>query len=77
MHARIIWQAYAPPQEKYWFTVMGVEPLISTRVAKRKLRVHEIPGPEPRRIGGEAKLQVIRWGGAYACQIIRELWYWK
>ena len=67
--------AYAP--EKFWFTVMGCEPLISTRMAKRKMRVVEIPGDEPKRPRGQAKLQVIRWGGAYLFQIIRELWHWR
>jgi glycosyltransferase involved in cell wall biosynthesis len=67
--------AYVP--EKCWFTVMGCEPLISTRMAKRRMRVAEIPGDEPKRARGQAKLQVIRWGGAYLFQIIRELWHWK
>lgn len=65
------------PWERLWRTVMGVEPLISTRGAKRKLRIAEIPANEPKRLGGESKLLVIQWGGAYFCQILRELWYWK
>ena len=67
-------EAYA--MEKFWCTVMGCEPLISTRAAKRRLKIGEIPGDEPKRPGGQAKLQVIRWGGAYLCQVIRELWHW-
>lgn len=63
--------------EKLWFTNIGCEPLISTRMAKRKLRVTEIPGSEPRRVGGNTKLNMIQWGGALFCQVIRELWYWK
>lgn len=67
----------AYPQEKFLFTVMGCEPLISVRMAKRKLKVTEIPGDEPKRPGGQSKLQIIRWGAAYVFQLIRELWYWK
>ena len=63
--------------ERLFFTVMGCEPLLSVRAAKRKLRVTEIPSPEPARIGGEAKLQVIRWGGSYMLQVLRETVYWK
>lgn len=68
-------KSYTP--EKIWFTVLGCEPLISTRAAKRKLKIAEIPGDEPKRPGGQAKLQVIRWGGAYFFQVVRELWHWK
>ena len=68
-------EAYAT--EKLLHTVIGCEPLLSVRAAKRKLRVTEIPGPEPERVGGERKLQVIRWGGAYALQVLREKFYWK
>ena len=63
--------------EKLFGTVMGVEPLLSVRAAKRKLRIAEIPGDEPPRIGGERKLQIWRWGGAYYTQFIRELYYWR
>jgi len=63
--------------EKFWRTVMGCEPLISTRMAKRRMKVAEIPGDEPRRPAGQAKVQVVRWGGSYLTQIVRELWYWK
>ena len=68
-------ESYAP--ERLFGTVMGVEPLLSVRCAKRKLRVAEIPGIEGRRIGGTRKLQVIRWGGAYFVQCFRELYYWR
>lgn len=49
------------------------EPLLSGRAAKAKLRIGEIPGDEPPRIDGEGKLQILRWGGAYYFQFIREL----
>lgn len=68
-------EAYAP--EKLLRTVIGVEPLLSIRAAKRRLRVCEIPGDEPRRIGGQRKLQVVRWGGAYLLQVVRELYNWE
>jgi glycosyltransferase involved in cell wall biosynthesis len=66
--------SYAP--EKLLATTIGVEPLLSIRAAKMRLRVVEIPVPEPARIGGDRKLQVIRWGGAYLLQTIRELYHW-
>ena len=68
-------EAYAP--ERWFHTVLGCEPLLSVRAAKRKVRIGEIPGDEPPRIGGVRKLQVVRWGGAYMTQVFRELWYWK
>ena len=69
-------ESYAP-LERLCFTRMGVEPLLSVRCAKRKLRVTEIPADEPPRIGGTRKLQIVRWGAAYMCQILRELYYWR
>ncbi len=68
-------EAYAP--ERLFGTVMGVEPLLSIRAARRKLRLGEIPGDEPARIGGERKLQAFRWGGAYLVQTVRELYHWR
>jgi glycosyltransferase involved in cell wall biosynthesis len=58
--------------EKWFFTTMGIEPLLSIRCAKYKKKYTEIPEDEPKRIGGERKLQVIRWGAAYLVQIIKE-----
>ena len=63
--------------EKLFGTVMGCEPLLSVRAAKRKLRVSEIPGDEPPRIGGERKLQVVRWGLAYMTQVWLETVSWR
>jgi len=67
--------AYAP--EKLFGTVMGVEPLLSIRAAKKRLRLGEIPGDEPARIGGQRKLQVFRWGAAYLVQTLREVYHWR
>lgn len=63
--------------EKLFHTKISWEPLLSVRAAKRRLNVAEIPGDEPPRIGGERKLQVLRWGGAYYFQFIREKFAWK
>lgn len=68
-------ETYAP--EKLFCTVLGIEPILSVRAVKRRLRIAEIPADEPKRIGGVRKLQVIRWGGAYMAQFLRELYYWK
>jgi len=67
--------SYTP--ERLLGTTVGIEPLLSIRAAKKRLRVSEISVPEPARIGGERKLQVIRWGGAYMLQVFRELYYWR
>jgi glycosyltransferase involved in cell wall biosynthesis len=63
--------------EKLFFTTIGWEPLLSVRALKKNMKIGEIPGDEPERIGGERKLQIIRWGAAYYFQFIRELWYWR
>jgi hypothetical protein len=63
--------------EKLFCTRIGTEPLLSVRAAKRKLRVTEIPGDEPPRIGGQRKLQIWRWGAAYYFQFLRELFLWR
>lgn len=68
--------AYSLP-EKLFRTKISWEPLLSVRAAKAKLRVAEIPGDEPARLGGERKLKVIKWGAAYYLQFIRELWCWR
>jgi len=58
--------------ERLFHTKISWEPLLSARAARLKLKIGEIPGDEPARIGGERKLQIIRWGSAYLYQIIRE-----
>ncbi len=59
--------------EKWLRTRISWEPLLSVRAARRKLKVTEIPGDEPPRIGGERKLQVWKWGAAYYFQFIRDV----
>ena len=51
--------------------------MLSVRAAKRKLKVTEIPGDEPPRIGGERKLRIWRWGAAYYYQFLREVFVWR
>lgn len=58
--------------EKLFFTRVSIEPILSARAAKERLRIADIACPEPSRIGGEQKLQVVRWGLAYMTQVIWE-----
>lgn len=63
--------------EKFFHTILGIEPLLSVRAAKRKLKCADIPGDEPPRLGGQRKLQIIRWGSGYMWQVLREVFFWK
>ncbi len=63
--------------ERLFKTNISWEPLLSIRAAKKKLKVCDIPGDEPARVGGERKLQVWRWGAAYMFQVFRETILWK
>lgn len=62
---------YTTP-ERLFFCKISWEPLLSARCARKQLKVTEIPGDEPPRIGGERKLRIWRWGAAYYFQIWRE-----
>lgn len=64
-------------EERLFKTHVSWEPLLSIRAAKRKLKVAEIPGDEPARVGGERKLQVWRWGAVFMYQLIREIFVWR
>lgn len=64
-------------EENLLHTKVGIEPLLSIRCAKRKLKVTEIPGDEPKRLGGERKLQAFKWGAAYLIEIARDLFSWR
>ena len=68
--------SYTTP-ERIFRCIMSWEPLFSVRAAKRKLKVTEIPGDEPARIGGERKLLIWRWGACYYYQFWREVLFWK
>ncbi|MBF0556205.1 MAG: glycosyltransferase, partial [Nitrospirae bacterium] len=67
---------YTTP-EKLFRTRLFWEPILSTRALKRRLKIAEISGDEPKRIGGEAKLQTIKWGAAYMYQVLREKVWWR
>ena len=69
-------ESYLLPEKLFW-TKISWDPLLSVRAVKSNKKIGEIPGDEPERIGGERKLQIIRWGAAYYFQFIRELWYWR
>lgn len=56
--------------EKLFGTRISWEPLLSVRAARARLRIGEMPGDEPPRIGGERKLQPFRWGAAYLWQML-------
>lgn len=58
--------------EKLFFTDISWEPLLSARAANEGLKLAEIPGDEPVRIGGVRKLQILRWGAAYYSQFVME-----
>ncbi len=64
-------------EEKLFNTNVSWEPLLSIRAARRKLKIAEIPGDEPARIGGERKLQIWRWGAVFLYQTIREVFVKK
>jgi len=64
-------------EEKLFRTKISWEPLLSIRAAKRRLKLADIPGDEPRREGGERKLQVLKWGAAYYFEILREIFWWR
>lgn len=53
-------------------SIAGFEPQLSIECAKRRLKVAEIPGDEPKRIGGETKKQTMTAGWAILVLIARE-----
>ncbi|MDZ4662429.1 MAG: glycosyltransferase family 2 protein [Pseudomonadota bacterium] len=63
--------------ETLFHTKISWEPLLSVRAAKAGLKIAEIPGDEPPRIGGERKLQILQWGAAYYYQFISEVFSWR
>ena len=62
---------------KLFRTKISWEPMLSARAAIRKLKIGEIPGDEPPRIGGERKLQIWQWGAAYYFQFLRDFLFWR
>ena len=63
------------PMEKLFQTKLAWEPLMSYRAARMRLVIDEVAVGEPPRIGGERKLQIVRWGGSFFLQLVREVWY--
>jgi glycosyltransferase involved in cell wall biosynthesis len=61
--------------EKLLSTNIPWEALMSFRIAKYQRSWIDVGVGEPRRITGERKLQVVRWGIAFFAQLIREIWY--
>lgn len=61
------------PLEDWLFTKTSWEWLMSIRAARAGLNVGEIPVDEPKRVGGQRKLQPIRWGLFMLWQLLREL----
>jgi glycosyltransferase involved in cell wall biosynthesis len=65
------------PLEKFFNTVVGLEPMVSIRAAKRKVKIAEVPGPEPARIGGHSKMLPFKWGFIILVQVFREIFFWR
>jgi glycosyltransferase involved in cell wall biosynthesis len=58
--------------EKVVGTLSGWEPQLSMRCGKARLKTAEIPGDEPRRIAGAAKMRHWRSGAILSAQILYE-----
>ena len=63
--------------ERRFAHMISWEPLLSMRAAKKKLKITEIPGDEPDRIGGEGKCQHFTWGFVYLLEMVQEFLVWK
>lgn len=48
------------------------DPMLSARAARRRLKVAEIAGDEPPRLGGVRKLRIWRWGAVCYYQFVRD-----
>lgn len=55
----------------------SAEQQVSIRAIKRKLKMCEIDGREPKRLGGEAKMKPLSTGFLLSKQIIKEFVHWK
>lgn len=54
-----------------------LEVILCIRCAKRELRVADIPGDEPKRIGGVRKMRPLYNGSALLYQIVKEFFVWR
>jgi glycosyltransferase involved in cell wall biosynthesis len=62
---------------KRWFYMNSWELGSAIRAAKLGLKVTEMPGMEPARIGGQSKLSIIKNGTGALLQIIHDMIYFK
>ena len=56
---------------------MTFEEQISIRAAQKKLRITEIPGDEPPRIGGERKMKIFKTGSTLLMEILKNFLFPK
>jgi glycosyltransferase involved in cell wall biosynthesis len=62
--------------EKLFRSKVGLEPLLSMRAAKKKLKIADIPSDEDARKHGVRKLQPFRWGAIILLQVFTEFIFW-
>lgn len=68
-------ESYRP---EYWpFAVAGIEPLLSIRACKARIKMTEIGVDEPKRVAGVRKMQVIRWGATFLAQVVKEVFVFR
>jgi hypothetical protein len=58
--------------ERNFNHMISWEPLLSMRAAKRGLKIGEIPGDEPQRVGGVGKCHHYSWGAVYLLEMAQE-----
>jgi glycosyltransferase involved in cell wall biosynthesis len=65
---------YRTPETLFCTRERGVswDPMLSARAARRRLKVAEIHGDEPPRLGGIRKLRIWRWGAVCYFQFLRD-----
>jgi glycosyltransferase involved in cell wall biosynthesis len=65
---------YRVPETLFCTRSRGVswDPMLSARAARRRLKVAEVPGDEPARLGGVRKLRIWRWGAVCYYQFWRD-----
>lgn len=63
--------------EKRYKHMVSWEPLLSMRAAKKRLKIGEIPGDEPPRVGSEGKCAHYSWGMVYLAEMAQERLRWN
>ena len=56
---------------------LNIEQQICIRTLKKKFKIHEIEGVEPKRIGGQRKMRPLIVGAQLSWQIIKEFIFWR